>query len=198
MNAQRADTKRKKEIIDICLEQFIENGLFKTSIRDLSNALHMQQSALYYHFKGKDEIVLACAEEASIRLEDALIAPVFDCLNDLKDLMSLSRQKTAEMAPMMRFFTQVCTTKRYQEDVQPLLERLRERHTTYSVRFAKELNCEPEEIAPYLYACVAIVSNYMIFGEKVYFTRPLELIGQAIQEFKERQVKKNGIAENTR
>ena len=67
--------ERKTEIINICLDHFIKQGLFETSTRSLSKALKLQSSGLYNHFSSKDEAVIACAEQAAIRLEDTLILP---------------------------------------------------------------------------------------------------------------------------
>lgn len=186
MKDQTRNKNRREEIISICLAQFIENGLFNTAARDLANALNMQPSGLYYYFKSKDEIVVACAEEAGIRLEDVLILPALGYIDDNGEKEQFVEKATAKMreaVPTMKFFAQVCTTGEYRAAMQPVLERMKERHKGYSVQFAKKLECRPEEVAPYLYACVAIVSNYMIFDESQYFNQPFQLIADAIQAF---------------
>lgn len=187
MQNQKRNMNRQKEIIDICLTQFIENGLFNTSARDLAGALDMQPSGLYYYFKSKDEIVVACAEEAGIRLEDVLILPILNSLDDSEDFVGVTEEKMEEAVPVMKFFTQVCTTQEYRRDMQQVLEKMKKRHQEYADRFAERLNCEPEEVAPYLYACVAIVANYMTFGEEFYYRQPFRLIEDAIRTLKERK-----------
>lgn len=183
-NSNSNSSSRRKEIVDICLEQFVEKGLYDISIRDLAAALGMQPSGLYYHFKSKDEIVVACAEEAELRLEDMLLLPIFDCPDDISHYVKILGESMPQIVPMMQFFTQVCTTKEYKTDIQPVLERLKKRHREYSIKFAGQLGCKPEEVAPYLYACVAIAANHMIFGENFYYTEPLYLIEGAIRELK--------------
>lgn len=69
--------------------------------------------------------MVACAEEAGIRMEDALIYPVMKSLDDKNEIMDMTTLKVEEMAPMMRFFTQVCTTKMYREAMRPILNRLK-------------------------------------------------------------------------
>lgn len=189
MQNRATNTNRKKEIINICLQKFLEEGLFKTSARDLAGILNMQPSGLYYYFKSKDEIVVACAEEVGIRIEDILILPLLEDPNDTKRYMATVEQKLEEAEPMMKFFAQVCTTKEYRESMQPVMERLKERHREYSVKFAESFGCEPEEVAPYLYTCVAVVANYLIFGEELYFDRPHQLIVKAMQDLKDRKKK---------
>lgn len=183
--------ERKKEILDVCLQQFMEKGLYKTSARDLGNALNMRSSALYYYFKNKDEIVVECAEAAALRMETVLILPVMSCLDDETQYPALIQEKMAETTPMMKFFAQVCTTQEYRETMQPVLDRMKKRHQEYAVTMAEKYQCEPEQLAPYLSACVAIVTNRMIFGESFYYEKPIELIINAVRDFSSRKRKQN-------
>jgi AcrR family transcriptional regulator len=48
----------RERILDIALELFIEHGYDKTSIRDIAERLGTTKAALYYHFKGKADILL--------------------------------------------------------------------------------------------------------------------------------------------
>lgn len=57
------ENDRKKEVINVCLDHFIANGL-EISTRSLSEALKLQNTGLYYYFESKDEAVILCAEEA--------------------------------------------------------------------------------------------------------------------------------------
>lgn len=76
------NSDRRKEILNVCLDTFINKGLSETTVRDLSTALKLQSGGIYYWFKDKDEAVVACAEEAALRLENSLIFPA---LKDIKD-----------------------------------------------------------------------------------------------------------------
>lgn len=186
MQNQLKNQNRKKEIIDECLNSFIEKGLYKTTTNDLGNALNMKSSALYYYFHNKDEIVVACAEEAAIRMEDVLLLPVLGCLGDGESYKSVIREHMEQSVPMMKFFTQVCTTNEYREAMQPVLDRMKQRHHEYAVEFSGQLGCKPEDVMPYLSACVAVVANYMIFGENFYFHEPIRMIEDAVRAFRER------------
>ena len=88
------ENDRKKEVINICLDHFISHGL-ETSTRSLSKALKLQNAGLYYYFESKDEAVVLCAEEAALRLENALIV---SAMKDIKnpDLMMKRLQSRAD------------------------------------------------------------------------------------------------------
>ncbi|BCJ46328.1 TetR family transcriptional regulator [Actinoplanes ianthinogenes] len=70
---RRPGSETRAEILRVALELFTERGFEGTSIRDLSEALGMTKSSLYYHFEGKEAIIQALL--ASRRAEfDELLA----------------------------------------------------------------------------------------------------------------------------
>lgn len=95
--------ERKAEVINICLDHFIEQGLFATSTRSLSKALKLQSGGLYNHFSSKDEAVIVCAEQAAIRLEETLISPAIKDMSDPDRMMRRLYSRADEMAPTMKF-----------------------------------------------------------------------------------------------
>ena len=176
------ETNRRKEVINTCLSTFVSKGLADTSSRDLSKALELQSGGLYYYFDSKDDAVLACAEEAAVRLEDRLITPVFKDLNDPDRMMKRLKERADEMAPTMKFLAQVCSTSKYREKMEPALGRLCKRYEHYAEKFAVRLNCSVEEVLPYVYVCITAVSNYMIFGEQDYIVPQMALIKNEINK----------------
>lgn len=171
---------RKKEVINVCLDLFIKRGLSETSTRDLSSALKLQSGGLYYYFSSKDETVILCAEEAAIRLEDALIPPVLKDIGDPDRMMKRLQSRADEVAPTMRFLVSVCVSDRYKEKVKPILDRLSERYEHYAELVAKKLNCSMDEIVPYVYMTIAAVANYMIFAEDGIIAPQMKLVKDAI------------------
>lgn len=173
---------RKKEVVNKCLDHFIENGL-DTSTRSLSSALQLQNAGLYYYFGNKDEAVILCAEEAALRLEKALLPSVTHGLDDPDKMMEKIRAKADKSAPTMRFFVSVCVNDRYKESVLPILDRLTQRYDRYADKIAKHLGCDKREIEPYLYIAVTAIANYMIFKEEAIVTPQLELVKSKLTEF---------------
>ena len=175
---------RKKEVINVCLDHFIEKGLSETSTRSLSAALKLQNAGLYYYFSSKDEAVILCAEEAALRLENAPLLPALKDLSNPDLMVNRLQSRADEMAPTMRFLDSVCASKRYKDSVKPVLDRLSKRYEQYAERIAKMLNCEAKEILPYVYMAITALTNYMIFKEdeivypqiQIIKSRPTELI----------------------
>lgn len=176
------EADRRKEVINACLDLFIEKGLTETSTRSLSSALKLQSGGLYYYFSTKDEAVILCAEEAAIRLESALITQALRDLDNPDLMMKRLKSRADEMAPTMRFLVSVCVNIRYKDMVKPVLDRLSERYIRYAEKFAKKLGRSVEEIAPFVYMTITAVSNYMIFGEEAYVAPQMDLVKEAIRE----------------
>ena len=180
------NAQRKREILDVCLATFIRRGLYETSVRDLSRALALQSGGISYWFKDKDDVVVTCADEAALRLEEHLIAPALQDIREPDRMMERLRLRADELRPMMKFFASVCACSRYEERLRPVLGRLAERYEKYAARFASELHCELQEIAPYVYFAITTVTDYMIFGEASYIEPQIRLIKAAIRSILEK------------
>jgi AcrR family transcriptional regulator len=79
--APREDTRSR--ILEVAMELFAEKGFAATSTRELSERLGFTKAALYYHFRTKDDLLLA------------LVEPV---LNDLELLATAPQESRADTA----------------------------------------------------------------------------------------------------
>lgn len=167
---------RKKEIINNCLELLVEKGLTQTTTRDLSKAMKLKSGGVYYYFSSKDELIIACAEEAVIRVENSLFIPALKELPQPKQMMENLQSNALAIAPTMKFFVSVCTDKRYAESMKPVLERVGKRYAQYASRFAKALETDTKEITPFVFMMITAISNYMVFGEASFVSPQLRAV----------------------
>jgi AcrR family transcriptional regulator len=56
---RRRGEETRERILDVALELFNEQGYEGTSLREIAERLGVTKAALYYHFKSKEEILLA-------------------------------------------------------------------------------------------------------------------------------------------
>ena len=77
-------SKTKERILKTSLKLFAEKGYKPTTVRDIAGALGMKQSALYNHFKNKDEILSTLVDE----LTSSAIVGLFE----QKDTQELYKQ----------------------------------------------------------------------------------------------------------
>src|SRR3954470_14334348 len=70
---RRSGAETRAEILRVSLELFTEKGYEGTTTRDISTALGITKSSLYYHFENKEAIAASLVEERRHEL-DALLA----------------------------------------------------------------------------------------------------------------------------
>ena len=186
-----SEEERRKAVVTACLTQFLASGLYKTTTRDLSKALNLQSGGIYYYFKSKSDVVVACAEEASLQLENKLILPALREIGDPQMLVDHLFERCDELAPTMKFLSQVCSVDEYREVMEPSLYALSRRYRLYAEMFADNLDCTIEEVEPYVYMCITAMVSYMIFGGQLHIYPQMELVKKAIKEFQRRRLLKN-------
>ena len=170
------ETERKREVVNICLDLFIEKGLNKTSTRDLSKALMLQSGGLYYYFRTKDDVVLACVETAIGRLESKLIECAKCNVCQPAVMINELLQCAVEMAPVYRFVGTVCSDIQYSERTKRILDEIGNRYVRYTEDFATILNCRISELTPFVYMGITAITNYMIFEELSFVAPQLKAI----------------------
>lgn len=59
----RSGSDTRARIQEIAVQLFAEQGYDKTSLREIADQLGVTKAALYYHFKSKEEIVVATVQD---------------------------------------------------------------------------------------------------------------------------------------
>ena len=173
MNVSKKN-ERKKELIDICLDCFVEKGLTATSSKDLCKAGNLQYGGVYYYFETKEDIVLACTEEAINRIEQSAFCMALENMKDVSDMMDHLVLLADRLSPIMRFLVSVCVSREYGEKVKPYLVQLAGRYPYYTNRIAEILGCTQQEVEPYVHLSILALNNYMIFNERALFLPQIE------------------------
>ena len=63
MSKNKYPEQTKKKIIDTALALFEQKGFNDTTIQDIIDKMQMSKGAIYYHFKSKDDIILAVRDQ---------------------------------------------------------------------------------------------------------------------------------------
>ena len=157
--------ERKTEVISACTECFLEKGLGETSVRDLSESIHLRSAGIYSYFESKDDAVRVCAEKAAMDIEKNMILYAVQKIKaDPELLMEALFHLADENAPALRFYTQVCTTPRYADSLNGFREKLGGRFRYYISRCAEKLGVFESEFDPVFRMAVNAFSQYMLFG----------------------------------
>ena len=180
-------TKRTKEIISICLDCFIEKGLMVTTTTDLCNANNLQNGGIYYYFDTKEEMVLACAEEAIFRIEQSAFSIALEDIKDVANMVDHLGTLADKLSPVMRFLVSVCVSQEYGEKAKPYLVQLAGRYPYYTERIAEILGCTKEEVEPYVHLSILALNNYMIFSERALFLPQIEAAKKGLMQLAKRK-----------
>lgn len=66
-------SKKQLEIIEAASKILSENGIQSLTIKNISNEVKVTESAIYRHFKSKDEIIISLLEYLIVSMENRLI-----------------------------------------------------------------------------------------------------------------------------
>ena len=174
--------ERKKEVVSICLNKFLEKGLNKTSSRDLSEALNVQNAGLYYYFKSKQDVVTACCEEAVTRLEFGLIIPAIVNIDSPNELVEGARAGAEELSSLFQFYIVVCSSQEYKEKVKSIVQRSRERDKGYIKEIVRKLKCSSKDAYQIYIAFKTALMHFMIYKEESYFNLQMKMIADYIEK----------------
>lgn len=64
----------RQEILDTALELFADQGYDKTSLREIAERVGVTKAALYYHFRSKEDILVALMEPVASMQESVVTA----------------------------------------------------------------------------------------------------------------------------
>ena len=180
-------TKRTKVIFSIWLVCFIEKGLTVTTTTDLCNANNLQNGGIYYYFDTKEEMVLACAEEAIFRIEQSAFSIALEDIKDVANMVDHLGTLADKLSPVMRFLVSVCVSQEYGEKAKPYLVQLAGRYPYYTERIAEILGCTKEEVEPYVHLSILALNNYMIFNERALFQPQIEAAKKGLMQLAKRK-----------
>ena len=166
--------ERTKTLIGKCLDCFIEKGLTATTTKDLCDANNLQNGGIYYYFGTKEDMVLACVEEAIDRIEKSAFGTVLEDIDDIANMMDHLGALSDRLSPTMHFLVSVCVSKEYGEKAKTYLVQLASRYPYYTQRVTEILGCTTEEVTPYVHLTILAINNYMIFNERALFEPQIE------------------------
>ncbi len=172
-----------KEVVDICLKTFMEKGLSHTSTRDLCEALGLNTGGIFWYFKTKDDIIIACAEEATLRIENELFGTALEDINNPQKLVKDMDEKAVSMRPLMQFFINVCTSRKYSDKLKDVRYRQGDRYRFYIGKLAEKLGCSYDYVAPLVYIVSNTMFSYMIFDPDNFSAPQLQTVYDALVNF---------------
>ncbi len=184
-------SERKQEVIDVCLKTFMANGLSHTSTKNLCDALHLNSGGVFFYFKTKEDIVIACAEEATKRIENELFGTALANIENPDALVKALDEKAVTMRPLMQFFISVCVSRRYGDKLKEVRYRQGDRYRFYIKKFADKLECSYDDVAPLVYTVTNTMFSYMIYDPDNFSAPQLRIVYDALVNFLKNKEKRS-------
>lgn len=85
----------RERILAAAIELFARDGYDKTGIRQLGAHLDMTSASLYYHFRNKEEILAALADDMCVKIERLNATKPKQVLADYLDLVCANKRTMA-------------------------------------------------------------------------------------------------------
>src|SRR3954466_15522524 len=68
MSTRLPAARRRRQLLDVALEVFAENGFHRTSMEDIADAAGVTKPVLYQHFRSKRELYLELLDDVGAHL----------------------------------------------------------------------------------------------------------------------------------
>lgn len=79
---KKSIVSRRQPLLDAAARLFSTRGFDATSVRDITAAIGMQSGSMYYHFKSKEQLVLAVHEAGVAHIKAAVTTALADATDE--------------------------------------------------------------------------------------------------------------------
>lgn len=138
----RGGDSRRDELLEAAARRFATRGYEGTSIRDIARDVGMLPGSIYYHFKSKEELLVAVHEKGVQQVMEAVRKAVEGAGNDPWDCLTAASEAHLEALLGDNAFSPVVTpqfTKSFDEPLRSTLISQRDEYESYFVGLMKTL-----------------------------------------------------------
>ena len=164
MRVSEETKEKKKQIVELCYDCYVERGIENTSVRDFCRAGDLNPNTLYYYFKDKDEIMFECVNYGYMRLENAMVDVVANCT--LEEMLSRLIEVWNSFSPELRFLYQAVSSPCYNSKRSYHFLKLNSFYDRFGERLAQRLGCPYAVIRSGVHDILTFMSYYALWGRE--------------------------------
>lgn len=173
---------KKKEIVEVCLKEFLVKGLERTSVRDLCKVLNISGSTLYYYFETKDKIILEC-----VKYEIEVINSVVQSVIALQpptvtDFLKKLLDEVAKGCGGIRFIAQVLASPNHYRACRSEIITLHKRYEQYARQICNNYSIPFEMFKPIFFIYLTVSYDYFIKGDEEFFKVQMDAVFDGIEK----------------
>ena len=138
----RGGDSRRDELLEAAARRFATRGYEGTSIRDIAKDVGMLPGSIYYHFKSKEDLLIAVHEKGVQQVMEAVRREVEQAGDDPWDRLTAAAEAHLESLLGENAFSPVVTpqfTKSFDEPLRSTLISQRDEYENYFVSLMKKL-----------------------------------------------------------
>ena len=138
----RGGDSRRQELLEAAARRFATKGYDGTSIRDIAKGVGMLPGSIYYHFKSKEELLVAVHERGVLQVMEAVRGAVKKAGDDPWDRITAAAEAHLEALLGENAFSPVVTpqfTRSFDEPLRSTLIAQRDVYESYFVTLVKQL-----------------------------------------------------------
>ncbi len=170
----------KLELINKLYNNFVENGLDQTSMRDLCKGTGVSLGSLYYWFDNKEDLVIETALFGFENIIEQFFKNDFDSFCDIKQVLYFACEKLYELKKPLRFIYQVALSpvysKRMIEESSEIVLRL----DNFVKGIIEKHSISYEKFIPIVMCFLSAIVRDVVWNEKKVLETQLEFLSSCI------------------
>ncbi len=177
----KENTDTKEEFLEASFCYLVKNGLDNVSLRELCKSTGISLGSIYYWFGGKDGLFTAAAEYGLNKVTNSIFHYAFQSMGDLDYFFDSCLEEIAKHSSDLRFIYQVATSPIYGTRMRKRAEILNTVYDSYAEQLSERIHCPIEQIRPMVYIFIAIVLEYVVWGDRETVSMQLDYIRSVLK-----------------
>ncbi|MBO4251045.1 MAG: helix-turn-helix transcriptional regulator [Clostridia bacterium] len=162
--------------LKIIFDCLVRNGVENTTMRMICDATDLTASSLYYRFKNKDEIILEASYFGLNSVTRELFWVVAEKINNFQKLFIAFLKNVDARKQSIKLIYQVLASPKYGDDFKKMAHSAPLVIYKYALMLSNRLRCLSEEIMPYVGLTIAVIREYVIWGNRESTKQKLKFI----------------------
>ncbi len=156
----------KTELLTKLYNNFVDNGLDRTSMRDLCKGTGVSLGSLYYWFDDKEDLVIQTALFGIEKILEQFLETDFDSAKDLRELLGICTLKFQELKNHLRFIYQVALSPVYGERMRKECQGTIARLDSFVLDITKRFSLNASDFIPIVSCFLSIVVRDVVWDDE--------------------------------
>ena len=173
---------QKNIVLKQCFDYLIENGIDKTSIRDLQKVTGMSSSSIYYWFDNKYSLIVSAVEHGLEQVARDIFREAINCIDNFQAFVNRLPYIILDFKKQLRIVIQLSTSQQYRKALRDLSLTFSLFYDSFAEELAQKLKCNKIKVRALVYLVVSAVIHMVVFEDIEVAKMEFEFIGESFKE----------------